>query len=438
MSITVPVVMIGWPFAVILLFALLPARRAIITGMLVAWLFLPMTGFKLSGLPDITKMSITCVSVLLGISLFDPGGFARIRGSWSDFAMVCWLIVPVPSCVISGFGIYEGLSACLNHLLAWGIPYLIGRMYFTTPEGLRELAIGLFIAGLIYIPFVLYEARMSPQLHKLLYGFHQHQFGQSKRMGGWRPMVFMQHGLAVAMYMATASLCGLWMSSVGKFRFSNGISASVMAIVLSLVAINCKSLGSILLLALGVSVLYISRWWNTRKVIIAILLIGPVYISARTVGSWDGKILRDVVSAIGQDRATSLGVRMDSEDRLWKWVKPTAILGRARLGELMDDKNREFGRFIPDGLWLIALGKYGMVGLISMLGILTVPALSFLFRHPPASLFTFELSGATVMTTILALYSVDNLFNAMVNPVFLLASGGLPLCKISKQYYFSH
>lgn len=55
----------------------------------------------------------------------------------------------------------------------------------------------LVIAGLIYTVPMLYEIRMSPQLHTIFYGYFPHSFGQQARGGGFRPVVFMGHGLLV-------------------------------------------------------------------------------------------------------------------------------------------------------------------------------------------------------------------------------------------------
>ena len=44
---------------------------AVIAAFLIAWLFLPMAGFRLAGLPDYTKMSATTLGVLMGAALFD-------------------------------------------------------------------------------------------------------------------------------------------------------------------------------------------------------------------------------------------------------------------------------------------------------------------------------------------------------------------------------
>jgi len=190
----VPIAIFGWPLVVLVLFTVLPPRPSVIVAMLGAWLFLPMAGYPLPGLPDITKMSITCVTVFLGTMFFDAGRFSRLRWSWVDLAIVAWVLVPLPSAVSSGYGAYEGFSGILNQIVSWGMPYLIGRLYFSDLDGLRELAMGIFVGGLVYVPFVLFEARMSPQLHTWIYGFHQHSFGQARRQRSPSPALAAPRG----------------------------------------------------------------------------------------------------------------------------------------------------------------------------------------------------------------------------------------------------
>ena len=75
------------------------------------------------------------------------------------------------------------------------------------------------------MPLCLYEIRMSPQLHYLVYGFYPSFFGMSVRFGGYRPTVFLQHGLAVGMWMTSASLVGVWLwYSRASRRSSSGTS----------------------------------------------------------------------------------------------------------------------------------------------------------------------------------------------------------------------
>ena len=429
MSPIVPIAIFGWPVLVLVLFSVLRPRRAVIVAMLGAWMFLPMAGYNLPGLPDITKMSITCVSVFLGTMLFDAGRFSRLRWSWVDLALIVWVLVPLPSAVSSGYGAYDGLSGILNQVVSWGLPYVIGRLYFSDLDSLRELAVGIFVGGLVYVPLVLFEARMSPQLHSWVYGFHQHQFAQSRRGDGWRPTVFMQHGLAVAMFMGTAAVCGMWMWAAGRMRtvriFGGAVPTWILAIGLFAVAAACRSSYALILMLAGTGALFASRWLNTRVILAGMLAIAPLYVVARTVGGWDAQLLRDVSAMLmGQDREGSLGVRLDSEDVCWRFMQSSLLFGDGRMDRLML-READGERFIPDALWLIALAKNGLCGLIALFALLLAPTARYLWRFEAKALFTPDFAGATVLAMVLVLYAMDNLMNAMVNPIYLLGAGGL-------------
>jgi len=51
-----------------------------------------------------------------------------------------------------------------------------------------------------YTFFLFIELTASPQLNRWIYGYHQSQFIMAMRAGGYRPMVFMRHGLNVAFF----------------------------------------------------------------------------------------------------------------------------------------------------------------------------------------------------------------------------------------------
>jgi len=424
----VPITIFGWPLVVLVLFTVLPPRKAVIVGMLGAWLFLPMAEYPLPGLPDITKMSISCVTVFLGTMIFDAGRFSRLRWSWVDLAMIAWVLVPLPSAVSNGYGAYEGFSGALEQAVAWGLPYLIGRLYFSDLDGLRELALGIFVAGLVYVPLVLFEARMSPQLHTWVYGFHQHDFVQSRRGDGWRPTVFMQHGLAVAMFMGTAAVCGVWMWTAGRVRTVRMIGGAVptwiLAVGLFAVAAACRSSYALMLMLAGTGALLLSRVLGTRVILAGMLLIAPLYVAARTVGGWDAQVLRDVAGMMDQDREGSLGVRLESEDVCWRFMQSSLLFGDGRMDRLML-RESDGERFVPDGLWLIVLTKNGVFGLAAMFAFLLGPTALYLRRFPAQLLLGAEMAGATVMATVMVLYAMDNLLNAMVNPIYLLGAGGV-------------
>ena len=56
-----------------------------------------------------------------------------------------------------------------------------------------------------------WEVRMSPQLHSSMYGFRPFRFDQAYRWGGYRPSVFMQHGIALGLFMASCTLVAFWL-----------------------------------------------------------------------------------------------------------------------------------------------------------------------------------------------------------------------------------
>src|SRR5687767_11222231 len=177
-------VVLGWiPFG-ILLFAMLRPRTAVLTAYLGAWLFLPLkAGLVIRILPDIDKVTAASLSVWLGVMLFDPQRLFTFRFKWYDIPMAWYCITPFMSSMANGLGYWDGMSVVLDQLVIFGIPYYIGRVYFNDWEGFRTLAVAIFVGGVIYIPFCLFEIRMSPQLHRLTYGYHQHDIAQTYRMG---------------------------------------------------------------------------------------------------------------------------------------------------------------------------------------------------------------------------------------------------------------
>jgi hypothetical protein len=80
---------------------------------------------------------------------------------------------------------------------------------------------------------------------------------------------------------------------------------------------------------------------------------------------------------------------------------------------------------IPDGFWIIIFGMYGLVGLASITIALLMPLLLLIRRFPASSWATPEIAPAAVLAIALGLYMLDNLMNDMVNPLFILAAGGI-------------
>ena len=125
MSVLVHLLMFAWIPLVVALFALLPPRRAAVSAFMFAWLFLPMAGYKIEGLPDYTKMSATCVGVLLATLVFDLDRFLSFRPFLLDVPMLLWCLCPLASALSNGFPLYHALGAVFKQTVTWGLPYLV-------------------------------------------------------------------------------------------------------------------------------------------------------------------------------------------------------------------------------------------------------------------------------------------------------------------------
>lgn len=419
-------VMFGWIPAVLYIFSWLPARWAIVVSFITAWLFLPQAEFPLLGLPDYTKMTATCYGVLLATIIFDINRFSSFRFNWIDLPMLIWCLCPLASSITNGLGWYDGVATVIVQTATWGIPYYLGRLYLSDLDGLRKLAIGIFVGGLIYIPLCLFETRFSPQLHRIFYGYHAHSFAQTVRQGGFRPTVFMEHGLMVGAWMMAATLIGVWLWKAGVLKQFWGIAISQLVLALLVTSILVKSMGALILLALGIVILFVAKWF--RHAIIVLLLIASIslYLYLGVTGNYiTDQIASSLSGVLPKERIESLEFRFNNEELLSDKARKQMIFGWGGWGRsrVFDEWGKDVS--ITDSLWIIAFGTNGVVGLASLTASLLLPIIKFLQRYPARMWFNRQVAPAAALTVILVLYVIDCLLNAMLNPIYILACGGI-------------
>jgi hypothetical protein len=422
----VPLALFGWIPAIVIMFMVLPPKRAVIVAFLGAWMFLPIASYQIKGLPDYTKVSATCAGVFLATSIFDARRFLALRPAWYDLVMLVWCFVPMLSAQTAGLGLKEGITFTINQAITYGMPYLIGRMYFNDIESLRQLAVAVFIAGLVYVPLCLYESRFAPMLHIWVYGYHQHDFHQARRGGWWRPTVFMQHGLAVATFMCNAALLGFWVWRSKSTRPFFGLPLWIPVLVLMGTALLCRSTGAAALMVVGIAVLLSTRVIKLSLGVFALACVPILYPILRTVGGLSSRHILELVAYVASPRAVeSLRFRLYSEDGVWYLVQPWLIFGTGRYQWAETSITEGGQRIIPDGLWMITLAKNGVVGLSFFILMGVLPTILFLWRFRTSWWKHPAVGAAAAWAVVAALWMVDNLANAMVNPIFLLAMGGL-------------
>jgi hypothetical protein len=426
-NILVPVALFGFVPLGVLLFAFMPARLAVAWVFVLGWMFLPPNvGYGVPILPDWAKPIAISFTALLGALIFDSARLFRFRPAWYDLPVVAWMIWPFFVSMVNGLGVTDGVSAIYGNCTWWGIAYFLGRVYFADPAGIRVLAWSIVVGTILYTPFVLYELVMSPQLNRMLYGYHQTGFGMTRRGSSWRPMVFMQHGLMLTLWMCSGALIAMvfWMS--GSVKTVLRIPSSLWAIVLTLVAAACQSFGALALMLAAMAIAIASKQLRFRLLLGVALAIPTTYMVMRMTGLWDGNSLIEASRAVGgDDRAGSLMIRIRNETAFINRAMQQPIFGWGGFGRSRPTDAEAGFRVLSDGYWIIILGQHGLVGLSLLTWYFTAPVAMFLSRWRSAAVTHPWLAPAFALSLVLMMFMTDCLFNAMPNVVFGLVAGGL-------------
>ncbi|MBX3357081.1 MAG: hypothetical protein KF745_01505 [Phycisphaeraceae bacterium] len=415
----------GWYAVIVALFAVLPARRAIVAAYVAGWLFLPNETVMMSGIPNFTKGSILATGVLACAAVFDFRGLAALRLRLSDLPMVVFSLSPLASSYSNGLGFYDGISQVMYYSFLWGIPYLLGRAYLNDWSAMRDLAVGVLLGGVAYVPLCLFEMRMSPIVHLRVYGVNPFVGAMDTfRFGGWRPIVFLSNGLELGLWMSAATLAGVWMWRSGTIKRIAGVPAIWVVGVLGATTFLCRSLGALTLLATGMGALFLVRWTRIRTIAAALAVIPFFYITARSLDPSTCGQLVDVAAMINQDRAESLLFRMQNEDILVAKALEQPLWGWGGWGRnrVYNEDGKDIS--ITDGFWVVIIGINGTIALVAVFAVMALPML-LVWRRIPAVYWSAPACAPVIWAaTISALFAVDCLFNGMINPVYVLAMGG--------------
>ena len=421
-----PIALLGWMAASIALFAKLVPRRAVLVSVIGGWMFLPIYAIPIPGpLPTLDKSTAIIAGVLLGMLLFDRASFLRFRPAWYDAPMLVWIFSPFLSALANGLGIYEGVSAVAENLLAWGIPYWLGRIYFFERAGLLDLARGIFIGGLLYMPLCWIEILSGPNLHWNVYHVYSNATETAFRFGGWRAIVFMRHGLMVASWMTAASVCGIVLFWGGAFARWTRWQSAAAVLLLAVTTIALKSVNAWVLLAFIAALLLISTrmrraWllWMTNAVIF-------LYLGLRVTGLWYAFEVADLVGAFLGEKKNSLLFRFVNEIQIAERARLQPLWGWGRWGRACIGREGGLPVLTPDSVWIAALGQQGFIGFFAILSVLFLPTLLFSVRVPPVKWLTREIAPVTACALVVLVFALDSLANAMLIPAYLLAAGGI-------------
>ena len=429
MNYLAPLALFGWVPLTILLFLNLKPHHAAIVSIIGGTLFLPMAVYNFHGLPSFSKGTVIAIGLILGGRISGQRRMADFRWSHYDLPMLIWCLCPLATSLSNNLGWYDGLSGIWENISIWGIPYLAGRFYINSVDKLRDLCIAIVVGGLIYMPLCLYEIRMSPQLSNMIYGFFPHDFSQHFRYGGFRPIVFMQHGLMVSMWMAVTTTAAFWLWRGGEMKHIKGIPFSFFIIALIVTTILCKSANGWIALALGFSGYFVFRFFKSSLPIRLLLLLIPFYILLRISGGLSGVDVEAMASRVfDAERTGSLTIRLLQEDLFVEKALQRPILGWGgyNRGWPVDEETGKMQIGMIDSLWLITFSSRGFIGIFSMFAMMLIgPWLALqAIQQQKYSTDLFQIEPV-LLSLIVILFLIDCLMNGMINPVFILVSGAL-------------
>lgn len=324
---------------------------------------------------------------------------------------------------LPGMTIYDGVSVLAEQLIKL-LPFLIGYSSFKTENDLRDILKALVMAALAYSILILWEVRMSPQLHSQLYGFVPSDFSQQIRAGGFRATVFLGHGLAVAIFvgMATVAAVGMWRDRTRVF----GLPGAAYTMYLLLILILCKSLGALILAAIFGIASYLLRYRSMILILAISGLIIVAYPVLRGAGLIPINAVAELSADFSSDRAASLQTRIDNEEMLLEKAAEKPFFGWGTWGRGRIYKTHWTGKFdsdvtITDGAWIIIISNFGWVGYVATFGLLTYPtARAFQNRK----LFS-KFPSFVILMGVLVVNLLDLLPNSSLTPITWLIAGAL-------------
>ena len=433
-SFLVPLVMFGWVPLTVALFQSYPGRKAVLISAIGGFLFLPVATFSAPGVPDLGKIAFISISILAGKTFSSTSSRDAPEWGWYDLPVALWcFFVPVATSLSNGLGLYDGVSGVLSNLLTWGILYWAGRTYFAETSSLRELCVALAIGGLLYIPFILFELRMAPTLSQRVYGFFPHSFSQHVRYGGYRPIVFMPHGLIVSQFMSVSATVAYWLWRTRAVTHVLRVPVSVATIALFVATALCKSANGWILLAVGIASYSLFR--ATPRLFAYAVLLVPAYILVRLLNVIAVEDIQDVARVFfDEERVLSLTVRLLQErafgDRAL--IRPLFGWGGYRRGWPVDPYTGQETVRAVDAAWVILFSTYGIVGLISAFAPFWLAAWHS-FRANSKTGGDREKVEAhsrvgpdrAILSMAVLMFAVDSLINAPTPAVYILLAGAL-------------
>jgi hypothetical protein len=425
-----------WPLISLAFFRKLALPVAISVTVIGGYLMLPTEGgFKVTGLPSIDKTTMPALLALVFAAIFARNS-PDVRPGWLPRSPIVLILIALliagkfgtfltnPDPLVFGqtflpaLTLYDTIARVQTAIMLL-VPFILARKYLASSEAHRRFLTVLVVAALGYSLLALYEVRMSPQLNNMIYGYFPHSWLQHIRRDGFRPIVFLQHGLWVGIFFACAVLAAAGLARIRDLPRRNLYAAAGVWLLFTLYM--AKSLGAF---STTLLLLPILLFMAPRLQVLIVGIIGMsilTYPILRGAGFVPVDAISELAESISAERAESFIFRLNNEDLLLARANERPLFGWGAWGRsfIFDEEGRNIS--VTDGYWIIVIGVGGWVEYIGEFGLLCLAPLILALRRK-----TFDVSPATAtLSVVLVVNLIDLIPNAGVTAVTWMMAGAL-------------
>lgn len=417
-------------------FARLPLRTAILAVAIGGWWLLPVaryapvppgtrfpwwiTGIALPSDMLVTKAWIPPLAAFAGASLRDWGRLRDWRPALVDLPMASWCLWPLIGGLVIG-GSPPGWLATLYLTGAWGLPWLIGRVWLSRREGERALTRAIALSGLANLPVAILEGVRPAWLYDAIYGPQPFRTDGVERYFGYRPLGFLEDGNLYGLWTALAAFAAV---ALLRQRETRGGAWAGLALVNVTVALASQSAGAIILLAVGLVLLVLWR----------LPLFVPAVVAAAALLALLSAVHFSGIVPLQALAHTAVGERMIGAMRaigrgsfLWRFSQDSKTLATIAAHPIAGTGQWDWWRpygIRPWGQALLLIGQYGLIGLLVAWGALASGCVAA-FARLRRSDRRLEPNPALPLAIMVLLALADAALNAFFFSPAILAAGAI-------------
>ena len=368
------VALVLWIVISIGLFAVMRPVRAFLLVYVIGYLFLPVEigdGVTFTGSIYITqslrieKLTACNIGAILGTLLFATHMIRRFRFHWVDLVYGCLLAGAICTSLVNSLGAKDGISHAVEDARKYLPLMILARIYLSGPAELLEAMRAILGGAFVYSFLCVAEWRLSPQTHRLVYGYFQHSFDQFIRYSHYRPVGFLHHAIEASFFLGTSAALASWLWLKGMLHRPLWGWVPGWAVVLALFVgtLSTMTYSGIAACLSCCGVLALVGLTRSRWLLAILPAAAIIWMAGRYTGAIDASLLMRAANSMDPARSESLAYRFESERLNLDSLSHDLLLGKGAAQGIVRSEDGAIIKAV-DAWWLLTLVFYGVVGLV--------------------------------------------------------------------------